>query len=480
MDSSPGQMLSPSDTTKQCSKTGCRATNRKNQKDSRARVSSKPNKSTSTRPTKRRRESFGSAESRLATRRRTDHPDAGIDARADASEEEFDGDMCGEEDDEDDITEAFSDAESFYEALRAEFSGGKAINFHGSYTIPYDLTVSPRQRVQPAERSSESPNSSAPVSIITSASEVLSSATNGHARSFTMSVISTAPPAAVAPSIAAASLSVTIPTSASTDPIVSAAQPPAASAQVPASFGEPIGPTTHAECVEKLAAQDAKVKRSASGKTPKTAAAKPARIVHLRATASTTIRNLCLKSYIQKNGKVTKEVFDFYFKGLSPEELKVLLATQDDGCCIVNMHGRCCDDADRDSSASTTQVRTNGEGEGIGGEKWVLWVVKLHMVKISQWKICLNQQISWARKAPGRGAGGGDGGPGYYISTIQLDVARYSIMYTSTDLDQARLASIVIELAGIVTGRVTRRTDGTRLSGSPGIPVDGRLNPFCA
>ncbi|KAJ6618385.1 hypothetical protein B0H10DRAFT_1947572 [Mycena sp. CBHHK59/15] len=56
--------------------------------------------------------------------------------------------MCGEEDDEDDITEAFSDAESFYEALRAEFSRGKAINFHGSYTIPYDPTVSPRQRVQ--------------------------------------------------------------------------------------------------------------------------------------------------------------------------------------------------------------------------------------------------------------------------------------------------------------------------------------------
>ncbi|KAJ6615706.1 hypothetical protein B0H10DRAFT_50175 [Mycena sp. CBHHK59/15] len=99
----------------------------------------------------------------------------------------------------------------------------------------------------------------------------------------------------------------------------------AGSARTPqgrASFGEPIGPTTHAEFVEKLAAQDAKVKRSASGKTPKTAAAKPARIVHLRATASTTIRNLCLKSYIQKNGKVTKEVFDFYFKGLSPEELK--------------------------------------------------------------------------------------------------------------------------------------------------------------
>lgn len=40
---------------------------------------------------------------------------------------------------------------------------------------------------------------------------------------------------------------------------------------------------------------------------------------------------------------------------------------------------RCCDDAGRDYSASTVQVRTNGEGEGIGGEEWVLWVVKLHM-----------------------------------------------------------------------------------------------------
>lgn len=50
-----------------------------------------------------------------------------------------------------------------------------------------------------------------------------------------------------------------------------------------------------------------------------------------------------------------------------------------------------------------------------------------------------------------RGVAGGWGrrgerGTSHYISTIQLDVARYSIMYTSTDLDQARLASIVIEV----------------------------------
>lgn len=58
--------------------------------------------------------------------------------------------------------------------------------------------------------------------------------------SSSLSVISTAPPAAAAPSTVAESLSVTIPTSASTDPIVSAAQPPTASAQVPSATGSTV------------------------------------------------------------------------------------------------------------------------------------------------------------------------------------------------------------------------------------------------
>jgi hypothetical protein len=44
--------------------------------------------------------------------------------------------------------ETFSDAESFYDALRAEFKGGKAINFHGTYPMAVDALVSPRERVQ--------------------------------------------------------------------------------------------------------------------------------------------------------------------------------------------------------------------------------------------------------------------------------------------------------------------------------------------
>jgi hypothetical protein len=46
--------------------------------------------------------------------------------------------------------ETFSDAESFYDTLRAEFKAGKGIDFHGTYPVPADALVSPRQRVQMA------------------------------------------------------------------------------------------------------------------------------------------------------------------------------------------------------------------------------------------------------------------------------------------------------------------------------------------
>jgi hypothetical protein len=46
--------------------------------------------------------------------------------------------------------EVFSDAESFYDALRTEFKAGKPIDFLGTYPVPVDDLVSPRQRVQMA------------------------------------------------------------------------------------------------------------------------------------------------------------------------------------------------------------------------------------------------------------------------------------------------------------------------------------------
>ncbi|KAJ6607050.1 hypothetical protein B0H10DRAFT_2073246 [Mycena sp. CBHHK59/15] len=44
--------------------------------------------------------------------------------------------------------ESFSDAESFCEALRADFRSKKAIDFHGTYTVPMDHLVSPKARTQ--------------------------------------------------------------------------------------------------------------------------------------------------------------------------------------------------------------------------------------------------------------------------------------------------------------------------------------------
>ncbi|KAJ7916046.1 hypothetical protein B0H13DRAFT_2451203 [Mycena leptocephala] len=163
MDSSPGQTPPPSDSTKKCNKYGCknripidfryvncdncRATNQKNQKDSRARASdpAKANASSSTASKKRRRTSLGSNNGRPATRPWTDRSDS--KARGDAGEEHSEDDICGDNDDNE-AMETFSDAESFYNALRAEFKGGEAINFHGTYPMAVDALVSPRECVQ--------------------------------------------------------------------------------------------------------------------------------------------------------------------------------------------------------------------------------------------------------------------------------------------------------------------------------------------
>ncbi|KAJ7909714.1 hypothetical protein B0H13DRAFT_2330063 [Mycena leptocephala] len=55
-------------------------------------------------------------------------------------------------DDEQDINtdamETFPDAESFCDALRADFKAGEAVDFHSAYPIPADPLVTPRQRVQ--------------------------------------------------------------------------------------------------------------------------------------------------------------------------------------------------------------------------------------------------------------------------------------------------------------------------------------------
>ncbi|KAJ7787334.1 hypothetical protein B0H14DRAFT_3580477 [Mycena olivaceomarginata] len=149
MDSPPEQTPPPFLTTKKCSKDG---EEQESQKDSRARAadSAKAKDINGTASKKRRRASVGSAEGGRATRPRTDYEGDSSDARGGADAENSDGDMHGDDEAENETMEAFFDAESFYDALRAEFKAGKAVDFHGTYPVPADPLVSPKQRVQMA------------------------------------------------------------------------------------------------------------------------------------------------------------------------------------------------------------------------------------------------------------------------------------------------------------------------------------------
>ncbi|KAJ7101717.1 hypothetical protein C8R44DRAFT_887916 [Mycena epipterygia] len=168
MDSCPVETPPPSNTTKKCNTNGCniripldyryrrcdkcRATNRQNQKDSRARAAATAaNANTSgTTSKKRRRTSLGSADGRPATRPRTDHSCEDDSNTRDDDQEDSDDDIRGDYKEDKNGMEAFSDAESFYDALRTEFKAGKPIDFLGTYPVPVDDLVSSRQRVQMA------------------------------------------------------------------------------------------------------------------------------------------------------------------------------------------------------------------------------------------------------------------------------------------------------------------------------------------
>ncbi|KAJ7220474.1 hypothetical protein GGX14DRAFT_674827 [Mycena pura] len=73
-----------------------------------------------------------------------DPSDDGSSVRGNA-DSDSDNEICG---DGSGPIEPFSDAESFYDTLKAEFKAGKGIDSHGTYPVPADALVSPRQRVQ--------------------------------------------------------------------------------------------------------------------------------------------------------------------------------------------------------------------------------------------------------------------------------------------------------------------------------------------
>ncbi|KAJ7238382.1 hypothetical protein C8J57DRAFT_1566088 [Mycena rebaudengoi] len=167
------QNLSGADPQRKCSKKGCKimvpidfkyqacdkcgAGNRNNQKASRKRAAAKTTADSSTSGScKRRRDSTTSVDARPAVRPRTvestvqNNTDEDVrsgreelDSETESVDDNMDVDM-----DVDGLVEMFSDPESFCEALRAEFMSGTAVDFHGTYILPVDPLVSPKERVQ--------------------------------------------------------------------------------------------------------------------------------------------------------------------------------------------------------------------------------------------------------------------------------------------------------------------------------------------
>ncbi|KAJ7085994.1 hypothetical protein B0H15DRAFT_950591 [Mycena belliarum] len=72
--------------------------------------------------------------------------DDGIRGAAEGEGADSDDDMPGDR--EDSEAETYTDAESFCEALRDEFKGKHAVDFHGAYLIAVDPMVFPRARVE--------------------------------------------------------------------------------------------------------------------------------------------------------------------------------------------------------------------------------------------------------------------------------------------------------------------------------------------
>ncbi|KAJ6586694.1 hypothetical protein B0H10DRAFT_2094601 [Mycena sp. CBHHK59/15] len=97
---------------------------------------------------RKRRASTSSADGRPTTRRRTDQSSNHCDDDQNSETEAGEGILGLEEDNNNEAAETYSDAESFFDALRADFKSGKAVDFHGCYTLAVDPLVSPKEHVQ--------------------------------------------------------------------------------------------------------------------------------------------------------------------------------------------------------------------------------------------------------------------------------------------------------------------------------------------
>ncbi|KAF7354458.1 SWIM-type domain-containing protein [Mycena venus] len=128
-------MLDIDDKKKSCAK--CREADAKNQRAKKARDALPP-ATPATTESRKRRPSSTSTDDRPTTRPRVD----------DDQQSGSDDEMRDFERENNKAAETFSDAESFFDSLRADFKAGQSVDFHGTYKVAADPLVTPKQRVQ--------------------------------------------------------------------------------------------------------------------------------------------------------------------------------------------------------------------------------------------------------------------------------------------------------------------------------------------
>ncbi|KAJ7660557.1 hypothetical protein B0H17DRAFT_1144927 [Mycena rosella] len=168
MDTGLEQLPTPPAGTKKCNKPwcctwipinacyggcdSCRTIHSQNQRRYKQKKKATADDNTTTSSKRKQRPSLSSTNNRPAVRPRTDQScEDDIQASLGADEEDSDDGRPWDDEEDEDVDKGgkcFSDAKSFFDTLRAEFRGGKAVDFSGSYTLHADPLVSPKKRIK--------------------------------------------------------------------------------------------------------------------------------------------------------------------------------------------------------------------------------------------------------------------------------------------------------------------------------------------
>ncbi|KAK7006366.1 hypothetical protein R3P38DRAFT_2555475 [Favolaschia claudopus] len=130
--------------------TSCETCKENNRKAQQRRRAAQGNTSGTT--SRKRKDFDGEASTRPAARPRrnsgSEDEETPVRGCRESGDEDSDDECMYGNPDENQVLQAFEDAETFCDALKAEMKTGKAVNFNGTYPMLVDPLVSPRTRVQ--------------------------------------------------------------------------------------------------------------------------------------------------------------------------------------------------------------------------------------------------------------------------------------------------------------------------------------------